>query len=76
MFGVGVTSELVVAPRPRRKAMFVSELSPDTMPAQLHDHLSELGLPPLACKRLKTRYASYASFHVAMDDEAFRQLQD
>lgn len=76
-FGVGVTSELsVVAPRPRRKAMFVSKLSPDTTPAQLQEHFSSIGVQPLACRRLKTRYASYSSFHVALEDEAFQRLQD
>lgn len=76
-FGVCVTSELsVVAFRPRRKAMFVSKLSPDTTPAQLQEHFSSIGVQPLASRRMKTRSASYLSFHVALEDEAFQRLQD
>lgn len=60
----------------RPSAMFVSRLSPETTSEALSSHLTALNAPPVTCKRLKTRFTSYASFHVVFSDECFERLQD
>lgn len=60
----------------RPPAMFVSRLSPETTSEALSSHLTSLNAPPVTCKRLKTRFTNYASFHVVFSDEYFERLQD
>lgn len=71
------TSALSVAQRQHRpKAIFVSNLSSETTSSDLTNHLKALNISPLSCRRLRTKYQSYSSFHVAVDEEALKRLND
>lgn len=75
--GASDSSALVVVQQPRRsRAMFVSKLSPATTSASLTTHLSTLGITPSSCRRLKTKFDSYASFYISVNDESFERLSD
>lgn len=58
------------------KALFVTKLSPETTEAQLCSYLTARDAAPLACKRIKTRYNTYASFYVAVSNVCYELLQD
>lgn len=66
----------VVRPSKRPRHIFVSKLSPSTTSAQLTEHLSTVHVIPLACQRLKTKYSSYSSFCVTVDEDSFERLSD
>lgn len=77
--GASDTCGLVVVPQPKRpkpKAMFVSKLSPSTTSASLNAHLSTLGVLSLSCRRLKTKFDTYASFYISVSEEFFERLND
>ncbi|GBM79976.1 hypothetical protein AVEN_47448-1 [Araneus ventricosus] len=54
----------IVAKMPKRKAIFLSRLGPDTTLNDITNFLAPLNLNFLQCQRLKTKYQSYASFHI------------
>lgn len=66
----------VVQRSKRPRHIFVSKLSPCTTSAQLTEHLSTVHIVPLACQRLKTKYTSYSSFCVTVDEVSFQRLGD
>lgn len=70
------TGLVVVNPPKRPKLVFVSKLSPSTTAEQLQAHLSSVNVAPLFCHRLKTKYETYASFCVGVDDMYFQRLCD
>lgn len=75
--GASEASQLVVVHRPpSSRAIFVSKLSANTTSAQLLAHLSTVQVTPLSCKRLRTKYDSYSSFCVTVNEECFRRLSD
>lgn len=61
---------------PRRKALFVSRCSPDTSESVIRDSLSSLDLEFLRVRRLKSRFQSYASFHIEVYQNEFVKLLD
>lgn len=61
---------------PRRRAMFLSRLSPDTSVNAVTDFLSPLKLSFLVCRKLKTKFQTYASFHVEVYETDFDLLMD
>ncbi|CAN7993196.1 unnamed protein product, partial [Ixodes hexagonus] len=67
-------SVVVAASRPR--AIFVTKLAPSTTSSDMFQHLASVDAAPIRCRRLKTRYDSYASFHVAVDDATYEKLRD
>ncbi|GBN62678.1 hypothetical protein AVEN_90603-1 [Araneus ventricosus] len=72
--GAGKNSNLeIVGKMPKRKAIFLSRLGPSTTVNDITNYLSSLKLQYLQCNRLKTKFQSYASFHievsVASDDQ-------
>lgn len=48
--------------------VFVSGQDPDLRASDLHKHLSQSGVYPIAVKKLKTRYSHYSSFYVEVPD--------
>lgn len=62
-------------PQPTR-AIFVTKLLPSTTSELVATHLSSVGAVPTLCKNLKTKYDSYASFYVAVDNACFERLRD
>ncbi|GBM67557.1 hypothetical protein AVEN_254938-1, partial [Araneus ventricosus] len=49
---------------PKRKAIFLSRLSPDTTVYEVSQFLNPLKPNHLLCRRIRTKFQSYASFHV------------
>lgn len=65
-----------VSKLPRRKALFVSRLSPETSEEVINESLNFLHLDYLKCRRLKSRFPSYASFHIETYEKDFEKLLD
>ncbi|GBM10009.1 hypothetical protein AVEN_185294-1 [Araneus ventricosus] len=62
---------------PRRKAIFfLSRLGPDTTVNDITNFPAPLNLKFLQCHRLKTKYQSYASFHIDVYENDLKQLLD
>ncbi|KAG0434778.1 hypothetical protein HPB47_018892 [Ixodes persulcatus] len=75
--GASETCKLIVAPpSTRRRALFVTKLNPDTSCEDISSHLSSVGVEEVECRKLKTRYDSYASFHVSVAAKDFDKLSD
>ncbi|CAN7943357.1 unnamed protein product, partial [Ixodes pacificus] len=75
--GASVACKLSVAPSSsRRRALFVTKLDPVTTSTDIVGHLCSLDVENLKCHRLKTRYNTYASFHVSVAAEDFEKLSD
>lgn len=75
--GASDTCKLIVAPpSTRRRALFVTKLNPDTSCEDISSHLSSVGVEEVECRKLKTRYDSYASFHVSVAAKDFDKLSD
>ncbi|KAL1465895.1 hypothetical protein MTO96_043067 [Rhipicephalus appendiculatus] len=74
------SSTLLVAQIPQRPqrqwAIFVSKLSPDTTSADLKKHIESVDLSAISCRRLKTKYPSYSSFCVTVDEYTSKRLND
>ncbi|GBM66423.1 hypothetical protein AVEN_13017-1 [Araneus ventricosus] len=61
---------------PKRKAIFLSPLGPGTTVNDITNFLAPLNLKFLQCHRLKTKYQSYASFHIEAYENDLQQLLD
>lgn len=59
-----------VAVKPiRKKAIFVSRLCPEVVPSSIEELIkSELKLDYIKCSQLKTKFDSYSSFHVEINE--------
>ncbi|GBN84246.1 hypothetical protein AVEN_2917-1 [Araneus ventricosus] len=66
----------IVGKMPRRKAIFLSRLGPDATVNDITNFLAPLNLKFLQCHRLKTKYQSYASFHIDVYENDLKQLLD
>ncbi|KAM7292690.1 hypothetical protein ISCGN_025828 [Ixodes scapularis] len=65
----------VVAKPPRKRALFVSRLHPETTSDELSEIVSSaLGCQSFSCTKLAARYDTYASFHVIVNEEDFEKL--
>ena len=73
MIGVRNSSSLpIIARRVKTKSLFVSRFSPDVKCIDIENSLKEqLLLKSLVCTRLKTKFNTYASFHVSVAEEDF-----
>jgi hypothetical protein len=78
MIGVGSSSSLcVVAKRVRTKALFVSRFATDVTSTDIEKSLNEqLKLTSLTCTRLKTKFNSYASFHILVGEDDFHLINN
>jgi hypothetical protein len=67
----------VVAKNVKTKALFVSRFSPEVTADDVHKSIVEqLGLNKLVCTRLKTKFNTYASFHVSVAEDEFPLIND
>jgi hypothetical protein len=78
LIGVRNSSSLpVIAKKERMKALFVSRFSPEVTAEEVCKSLKEqLNLNKLACTRLKTKFNSYSSFHIAVTEDEFSLIND
>lgn len=76
--GANTSSAITSVPRrPARKALFVSRLHPDTsVPDVLGLVNSVVTDESAVCTRLKSKYPSYASFHISTSADSFAALND
>ncbi|GBO15926.1 hypothetical protein AVEN_172151-1 [Araneus ventricosus] len=75
--GAGKNSNLeIVGKMPKRKAIFLSRLGPSTTVNDITNYLSSLKLQYLQCNRLKTKFQSYASFHIEVHECDLHLLLD
>lgn len=72
-FGVKNTSSLaVIEKRPKRAALFVSRLLPSTGEQDIIKSISDqISINPFKCSKLKTKFSSYTSFHVSVEEQDF-----
>ncbi|GBM57525.1 hypothetical protein AVEN_97641-1 [Araneus ventricosus] len=66
----------IVGKMPKRKAIFLSRLGPSTTVNDITNYLSSLKLQYLQCNRLKTKFQSYASFHIEVYECDLQLLLD
>ncbi|GBM57305.1 hypothetical protein AVEN_115625-1 [Araneus ventricosus] len=66
----------IVGKMPKRKAIFLSRLGPETTVNDIINFLAPLNLEFLQCHRLKTKYQTYASFHIDVYENDLKQLLD
>jgi hypothetical protein len=77
LIGVRNSATLPVVKREKMKALFVSRFSPEVAADDIRKSLEEqLSLKKLACTRLKTKFNSYASFHVSVTEDEFSLIND
>ncbi|XP_033610480.1 uncharacterized protein LOC111872200 [Cryptotermes secundus] len=67
----------VIAKKERTKALFVSRFSPKVTADDVHKSLKEqLSLKKLVCTRLRTKFNTYASFHITVTEDEFSLIND
>jgi hypothetical protein len=67
----------VVAKSGRSKALFVSRFSPEVTADDVCKTLKEqLSLKKLVCTRLKTKFSTYSSFHILVNEDEFSLIND
>jgi hypothetical protein len=78
LFGNNSSSTLKTVPkRARTKALFVSSFSPEVTSADVEQSLNDqLKLVSLTCTKLKTKFSSYSSFHIAVSEDDFQLIND
>lgn len=59
---------------PKKKALFVSRFNPNVTIEDVKDLLKDLQVSGLVCRRLKTKYTDYNSFHVEVVIEDFDKV--
>ncbi|KAH9375654.1 hypothetical protein HPB48_010046 [Haemaphysalis longicornis] len=76
--GANNTSDILSVPRrPLKKALFVSRSHPDTSAADVTKLVNSVVTDNSAeCTQLKSKYTSYASFHVSVSAESFAVVND
>jgi hypothetical protein len=78
MFGVRNTSTLpVIAKKVKRMSLFVSRFSPEVTAQDMEKSLQDqLKISSLTCTRLKTKFSTYASFHISVNEEDFPSINN
>ncbi|KAH8026315.1 hypothetical protein HPB51_019554 [Rhipicephalus microplus] len=80
LFRAMKTSTISVAQRPQRprrpKSFFVTKLSRDTSAADIKKHIASLDLSSISCRRLQTKFQSYSSFYIELDEQTLQRLND
>lgn len=73
IFGVKNSSSLsVIEKRPRMAALFVSRLQPGTTERDIINSINEqININSFKCTQLKTKFDSYTSFHIAVEEKDF-----
>jgi hypothetical protein len=71
------TSLPIASKKERSKALFVSRFSPEVTTVDAEKSLEEqLNLKRLICTRLKTKFNSYTSFHVLVNEGDFHLINN
>jgi hypothetical protein len=71
------TSLPAVTKKQRTKAIFISRFCPDVTTDDVVTSLKEqLSLKKLVCTRLKTKFSTYASFHVSVLEDEFPPINN
>jgi len=77
LIGVLECSIPVVKKAVRRKALFVSRFDPQVSEEDIKNSLKNLvKLSSLNCTKLKTKFSSYSSFHVSVEESDFTLIND
>ena len=66
----------VVQTEQRKKAIFLSRLGPDVTISEITEFLTKHNLKHLKVNKLRTKYDSYSSFHIELEEERFDELFD
>ncbi|GBM84550.1 hypothetical protein AVEN_125666-1 [Araneus ventricosus] len=75
--GAGKNSNLeIVGKMPKSKAIFLSRLGSSTTVNDITNYLSSLKLQYLQCNRLKTKFQTYAYFHIEVYESDLQQILD
>lgn len=75
LYGSGSSKNLKVALKePRKKAVFVSRLAPEVSVQELFQYIDNEIVKPIKITKLKTKYESYSSFHVEIEEEKFDEM--
>ena len=73
--GSGISGSIkVIKKEPTNKAIFVSRLAPEVTISEVSEYLNNQNLKPIKITKLKTKYNSYTSFHVEIQDDKFEEL--
>ena len=60
-----------------KKAIFVTRLAPDTTHVKLNNYLATvMKIKNSECTRLKTRFNTYSSFHISIDEQDIEKIMD
>ena len=66
-----------VVPMRRRADFFISRLGPEATVEAVTAHLkAQLGTNDIECEKLETRYDTYASFKVSVDNSKYRRMRE
>jgi hypothetical protein len=77
MFGVRNTSTLpVIAKKENHISLFVSRFSPEVTAQHIEKSLDQLKISSLTCTRLKTKFSTYVSFHISVNEEDFPSINN
>ncbi|GBN60575.1 hypothetical protein AVEN_9549-1 [Araneus ventricosus] len=71
-----ISSLKSVGKLPKRKAIFLSRLSPDITVYEVSQFLNPLKLNHLLCRRIRTNFQACSSFHVEVFERDFHLLSD
>ncbi|KAG0426831.1 hypothetical protein HPB47_026080 [Ixodes persulcatus] len=73
--GTGKASKVGVVSRPRKAALFVSRLAPDTTASDVILLVEPLlNGNPICCSKMKTKHETYSSFHVEVNQDSFEVI--
>ncbi|CAN8010932.1 unnamed protein product [Ixodes pacificus] len=73
--GTGKASKVGVISRPRKAALFVSRLAPATTASDVILLVEPLLKGnPICCSKMKTKYVTYSSFHVEVNQDSFELI--
>ncbi|CAN7976648.1 unnamed protein product [Ixodes persulcatus] len=73
--GTGKASKVGVVFRPRKAALFVSRLAPDTTASDVLLLVEPLLKGnPICCFKMKTKHETYSSFHVEVNQDSFEVI--
>jgi hypothetical protein len=78
LIGVRNSANLpIVFKKERSKALFISRFSPEDLASDIENSVKEqISLKRLGCSRLKTKFNSYSSFIISVNEEDFSLINN
>ena len=73
IYGKSQTKDNLV--RDKKKALFVTRFGPNVTIQDVEDIVKDLDIP-IKCTKLKTKYNTYSSFHVEVNESEFQELSN